>query len=146
MMTTIRHRSWGTAQRGVLGLLVAALLPGFVAYATVAGTAAASTQIPGGAATRLSIASSDAHLLGREALIPVECEGPRETLCSGTLSVSDGGQTRSAPFSLYAGSHQRLAVAVGSNFASSGDAAVAVARTAQSYGGFAQSRAVIRFR
>lgn len=147
MKTAVRHRSWGgEARRGALGLLVAALLPGFVAYTTATGTAAASAQIPGGAASSLSIAGGSVRLLGGQALVPVECEAPRDRLCSGTLTISSGGRDRSAPFSLYAGSHQRLAVAVGSGFASPGAAAVAVARTAESYGGYAQSRAVIRFR
>ncbi|HEY2716897.1 MAG TPA: hypothetical protein VGI73_11830 [Solirubrobacterales bacterium] len=127
---------------------MAALLPGFAAVEVTAGTAAAlaSTQIPGGAATSLSVAGGSARLVGTQALVAVECEGPRDSLCSGTVSLSSGGQTRTTPFSLYAGSHQRLAVAVGSGFASPGAAAVAVARTAQSYGGFKQSRAIVRFR
>lgn len=147
MKTAARQKSWGgEARRSALGLLVAALLPGFVACSTGVATAAASTQVPGGAVTNLSVASTSARLLGSEALVQVECEGPADSLCSGTLNLTSGGQTRTAPFSVYAGSHQSLAITVGAGFASSGDAALAIARTEQSYGGFSQSRAVIRFR
>jgi hypothetical protein len=146
-MTAARQWSWGgEARRGALGLMVAALLPGFVASSIAPAIAAAGTQVPGGATTTLSVAGGSARLAGTEALVAVECEGPRDSLCSGTISLSSGGQTRTTPFSLYAGAHQRLAVAVGSGFASPGAAAVAVARTAQSYGGFKQSRAIVRFR
>jgi hypothetical protein len=146
-MTASRQWSWGgKARRGALGLLVAALLPGFAAFEAAAGTAVASTPIPGGAATSLSVLGGGARLVGTQALVSVECEGPRDSLCSGTVSLSSGGRTRTTPFSLYAGAEQRLAVAVGSGFASPGAAAVAVARTAQSYGGFKQSRAIVRFR
>lgn len=129
------------ARRGALALLLAALV-----LAAAAGQAGARTSVPGGAATSLAISGETARLVGAEALIGVECEGPRDGLCSGTLTVSSGGETRKAPFSVFAGSHQELPVSVGHRFAGSGDAAVAVARTAQSYGGYSRSRAVLRFR
>jgi hypothetical protein len=140
MKDSQRQKTWVVARRGVLGLVVAAMLPGFLA-----GGAAASAAAPAGA-TNLSVDGGTARLLGPEALVAVHCEGPRDGICSGTLSVSSGGRTRTAPYSVFAGSQQRLTVAVGDGFASPGSAVIAVARTAQPAGGIAQSRAVLRFR
>jgi hypothetical protein len=140
-MSAIGHNSWRTARRSALGLLLAALLLG-----VAAGQAGARTSVPGGASTNLSIRGETARLVGSEALIAVECEGPQDGLCSGTLTLSKGGRTRTAPYSVFAGSHQSLPLSVGAGFAASGDAAVAVARTAQSAGGYLQSRAVVHFR
>ena len=139
-MTSIRQRSGSGARRGALGVLAGALLPGFLA-----GAAAANSLVPSGADTNLSISGGTARLVGTKALIAVECEGPRDGLCSGRLSVSSRGQTRTAPYSVFAGSHQSLPVSLGHGFAGPGRAAVAVARTTQSAGGFARSRAIIRF-
>jgi hypothetical protein len=139
-MSTIGNSSRSAARRSAFGLLLAALL-----LSVVAIPAGAEASVPGGA-TNLSISAETARLVGPEALISVECEGPRDGLCNGTLTVSKGGQTRTAPFSVFAGSHQSLPISVGQGFAGSGGAAVAIARTAQAAGGYAQSRAVIHFR
>jgi hypothetical protein len=139
-MSTIGHSSWTAARRSAFGLLLAALL-----LSVVAAPAGARTSVPGGA-TNLSINGETARLVGSEALVRVECEGPADGLCSGTLTVSKGGETRTAPFSVFAGSQQSLPVSVGQGFAGSGGAAVAIARTAQAAGGYAQRRAVIHFR
>jgi hypothetical protein len=147
-MSTIGHNSWSTARRSALLLLLALLLLAVVATGAGARGHDRGTRVvaPPGAGTNLSISGEAARLVGSEALIAVECEGPREAFCSGTLTVHKGRATRRAPYSVLAGSHQSLSVTVGRGFAGSGQAAVAVARTAESAGGYAESRAVIRFR
>jgi hypothetical protein len=139
-MSQIRNRPLDRAKRGAFSLLVAILFGGGFASGAVA-----QVPVPGGGATNLEISGATARLVGGEALIGVECEGPSGSLCSGTLSVASGGGTVKAPYSVYAGSHQNLAVTVG-DLGKPGHAAIAVASTAQSSGGFTQSRAVLRFR
>jgi hypothetical protein len=139
-MAQIGHKASDKAKRGIFGLLVAILFGGGFASGAIA-------QVPvgAGAATNLAITSETARLVGGEALVGVECEGPGGGLCSGTLTLYTGGGSVKAPYSVYAGTHQNLAVTVG-GLGKPGATAIAVAKTAQSYGGFAQSRAVLRFR
>ena len=139
-MTSFWGRALDKAKRGAFAFLVAVLCGG-----GFASGAFAQSRAPSGAATNLSINGETARMVGGEALIGVECEGPSGSLCSGTLTVSSGGQTARAPYSVYAGAHQNFAVTVGA-LGKPGRATIVVAKTAQASGGFAQSRAVLRFR
>lgn len=129
-------------RKKLLGALCGAA--GFLAV--VGPQAVAQPLVPGAGPTNLSITSEEARLVGSEALIAVRCEGPDTALCSGTLRVSVAGQTRNAPFSVFAGSRQSLDVSLGRGLARHARRAVAVANTVQASGGSSQSRAVLHFR
>lgn len=129
-------------RRRFLGALCGAA--GFLA--AVGPQAIAQPLVPGSGPTSLAISSEQARLVGSEALIAVRCEGPQAALCSGTLEVSVAGETRKAPFSVFAGSRQSLDVSLGRGLARNAHRAVAVATTVQASGGSSQSRAVLHFR
>ena len=141
-MSSVSEHSW-TWRVGFWTAVGAAFLSLTAASALAAARA---TVFEAGSETSLSFARRTARLVGPEALVLVECAGPKDGICSGTVTVSAGGHQHKTPFSLLGGSRQSLAVTVGPAKALSGTSGLAVARTLQAGGGFARSSEVLHFR
>lgn len=130
------HRNWIPAALAVLGLAAAA---------PAMSTASLLPSSPGAEMTLL-FARPSARIVGDQALILVRCEGPRQGICNGTVTVAARGHRHREPFSLAGGTRQSLAVKVGARRRLSGSRARAIASTAQSDGGYVRSRETLRFR
>ena len=136
--THTRSRNTGSSKR--LGMLSCAIV--VVAAIALPMSAAASPSVPATGSIYFSKAS--AKLVGGTALVPVECVGVKGSICSGELSLDADGATSEAPFSVSSGGKRIVSIPVSG--AASGSAAVATAKTAQSYGGFATATEVLRLR
>jgi hypothetical protein len=114
-----------------------------LALALPAAASAGGTALPGQGS--LFFARASAKLAGDSALVPVRCAGTAEALCSGTISLSVHGHRTESPFSVTSGGERTVAVPVaGGDLA--GARAVAVAKTSQVAGGFAEATEVLRLR
>jgi hypothetical protein len=77
---------------------------GPAAVPAVAGAEApASTPV-------LAFAGDSAHIVGGQVAVPVECEGTPSGFCSGTVTLTRGGQRASAPFAVRGGADETLYV------------------------------------
>ncbi|HVY97631.1 MAG TPA: hypothetical protein VHA54_11785 [Solirubrobacterales bacterium] len=129
------------------GRRLAALVCATAALA-VAAPAAASAEAPFGAATApvsANFARPVAKVVGNQALVQLHCAGSRLGVCSGTISVAAAGARHQVPFSVLGGTSDSVAVPVARGALDSGRG-IAVARTAQPAGGFAQATEVLRLR
>lgn len=129
------------------GRRLAALICATAALA-VAVPAAASAEAPFGAATApvsANFARPVAKVVGNQALVQLHCAGSHRGVCSGTVSVAAAGKRHEVPFSVLGGSSGSVAVPVSRHALDSGRA-IAVARTVQAAGGFAQATEVLRLR
>jgi hypothetical protein len=129
------------------GRRLAALVCATAALA-VAGPAAAGAEAPFGAATApvtANFARPVAKLVGNQALVQLHCAGSRLGVCSGTVSVGIAGKRHQVPFSVIGGGNDVVAVPV-ARVAHRHGHGLAIARTAQAAGGFAQSSEVLRLR
>jgi hypothetical protein len=107
--------------------------------------AARSTVFEALSEMSLSFPRQTARLVGPDALFLVKCAGSQNGICSGTVTLSAGGQKHKVPFSVVGGSSQSLTVPVGSSKGLSGTAGIAVARTVQPSGGSVRSSEVLHF-
>ena len=89
----------------------------------------------------LPLAAEDLALTAR---VPVQCVGTKGSICSGELSIEAGGSTSEAPFSVTSGGRRIVSIPVSD--ATTGSSVVAVAKTAQGYGGYATATEVLRLR
>jgi hypothetical protein len=126
-------RAFSTRFKGLSGLLAICAL----AIPAAAG-AASSSELS------LTFPSEEAHVEGSRATFWVECSGSEGTTCSGTVTLTTSGKKHNVPFSVLGGTHQNLSVRVGAN--STTRRVVAVARTAQPYGGYVRSWGLLEFR
>ncbi len=92
----------------------------------------------------LYFAKSSAKLVGGTALVPVQCVGVKGSICSGELSMQSGGSTTEAPFSVTSGGDRIVSIPLSG--AATGATAVATAKTAESFGGYATATEVLRLR
>ncbi len=129
------------------GRRLAALVCATAALA-VAAPAAASAEAPFGAATApvtANFARPVAKVVGNQALVQLHCAGSHLGVCSGTVSLAAGGKRHQVPFSVLGGMSDVVAVPVSHGALDSGRG-LAVARTAQAAGGFAQASEVLDLR
>lgn len=113
----------------------------------IAAPAAAEGSPPEGAAeATLVFKAGSARLVGASALVKVRCLGPRSGLCNGTVTLSVAKRRNEVPFSVGGGNSQSIAVPVGPAGRLDGMIAVAVAKTAQPFGGSRTSARRLRLR
>lgn len=141
-MKTLSEIKRSRTRRAILGALCGAVL----LASLVASEATAMPPGPSGGPTTLSFVNEQARLVGSQALVLVRCEGPQDSICSGTLRLSFAGTTRTTPVSVVAGSQQNLDVSLGHTPPAHSKSALAVLSAVQSSGAPAQSRAVLHFR
>jgi hypothetical protein len=134
--THSRFRNTGSSKR--LGMLSCAIVA--VAAIALPVSAAAAPSVP--ASGSLYFSKATAKVVGGTALVPVECVGVKGSICSGELSLDAGGASSEAPFSVSSGGKRIVSIPL----SGSASSAVATAKTAQTYGGYATATEVLRLR
>jgi hypothetical protein len=125
-------------------VLAAALLLTLLAVVLASPASARSSTLESPADMSLAFVSETAHRVGSQALLLVECDGPRTGTCVGTVTLSVAGQKQKVPFSIFGGSSQSLTVPLGTA-PRSARRGLAVARTLQMDGRVSRASAVMRF-
>lgn len=92
----------------------------------------------------LTFPTNQAQRSGSRASVWATCKAPEAEVCHGTVTLTTSGNKHTAPFSVIAGTIQRLSVPLGAD--ASAKQVVAVVETAQGDGAYMQSRAVLRLR
>jgi hypothetical protein len=58
----------------------------------------------------LAFAGDTAHIAGSQVAVPVQCEGASSAFCSGTVTLTRGGQRATVPFSVQGGADETVYV------------------------------------
>ena len=127
--------------KAFLGVLATICALAILAILGAAGAAAGSNKPP---ELSLAFPTGEAHLSGSQASVWATCRGPEARVCNGTLTLTTSGNKHGVPFSVIAGTNQRLTVPLGAD--STTRRIVAIVRTKQANGVYARSRAVLRLR
>lgn len=125
---------------------IAALSLGLILGGFAGSAAAASSVFDTPSQMNLVFTKGSARIVGSEALVPVRCEGPQAGICTGTAVFKVAGKKREFPFAVTGGTRSSLAVTLGRAEGLRGKRAVALARTVQQGGGYANAREVLRLR
>ena len=92
----------------------------------------------------LTFPTKQAQLSGSRASVWSTCRAPEAQVCHGTVTLTTSGNEHRAPFSVIAGTIQRLTVPLGAD--STAERVVALVSTAQGNGVYTHSRTVLRLR
>lgn len=128
-----------TRIKASFGLFAAAICAMAILAIPGAADAAASPT-----SSELTFPSNEAHVTGSRASFWVECSSSETSTCNGTLTLTANGKQHNVPFSVVAGTHQNLTVRLGAK--STAKRVVAVAKTAQTTGGYVRSWGLLELR
>jgi len=127
-----------TRTKTSLGLLAAVCV---LAVVAIPGAASANGLA---SSSELTFPSDEAHVTGSRASFWVECSASEVSTCNGTVTLTTNGKKHNVPFAVVAGTRQNLSVRLGAN--STAKRVVAVARTAQTSGGYVRSWGLLELR
>jgi hypothetical protein len=99
-------RAPDTAGRRLVACFCVLGLIGSIALPASAG-AESAISLPG---MELAFGTRDAHNIGNEVAVPVECYGEEGGFCSGVVTLSRGGRRTSVPVSVRGGAHESVFV------------------------------------